>query len=388
MKRDYWLQRLKEFSNSFRVVGLLGPRQCGKTTLARAYISGLPDFDHKANYFDLEDPGDLARLENPKTALSGLQGTVVIDEVQRRPSLFEILRVLADRPGLPARFLVLGSASPDLIRQSSETLAGRIGYLELTPFSLSEVGSANASRLHVRGGYPESYLAKSEASSFEWRTQFIRTFLEREIPMMGFGMSPATLGRFWQMLSHYHGQLFNASEIGRSMGISHVTVGHYVEALAGTYMVRRLSPWFENIGKRQVRAPKIYFRDSGLFHGLLGVRTPSDLLTHPRLGASWEGFAFEETCRCLGLAIQDVYYWAVHGQAELDMFAMIDGRRHGFEFKYADAPRMTNSIRTAKQVLGLSTVNVVYPGDKAYELAPGVRVWPIGSIDGIRADLG
>lgn len=366
--------RVQDLLRAFKVVALLGPRQSGKTTLARQVASAIKDFPAERNYFDLEDPVHLDRLENPKLALEGLHGLVVIDEIQRRPDLFPVLRVLADRPKTPARFLVLGSASRDLIRQGSETLAGRIGFVEVTPFTLSEVGVAEVEKLWLRGGFPLSFLAAGEADSAQWREFYIRTFLERDIPALGIRIPPTALRRFWTMLAHYHGQVFNASDLGRSLNVADTTVRRYLDTLVGTLMVRRLSPWFENIGKRQVKTPKIYFRDSGLLHRLAGVNDAGQLHTWPKLGASWEGFALEEILRLAGAAEEEAYFWSVHSQGELDLMIVKDGQRLGFEFKYADSPKTTPACRMALEHLKLDQLTLVCPGDATHELEKKVLV--------------
>ena len=374
MQRTALQARVSNLLRLFKVVALLGPRQSGKTTLARQIASATKDFPMERNYFDLEDPVHLDRLENPKLALEGLRGLVVIDEIQRRPDLFPVLRMLADRPETPARFLILGSASRDLLRQGSETLAGRIGFTEVTPFTLSEVGVGEAEKLWLRGGFPLSFLAANEADSAQWREFYIRTFLERDIPALGIQIPPAALRRFWMMLAHYHGQVFNASDLGRSLNVADTTVRRYLDTLVGTLMVRRLSPWFENIGKRQVKTPKIYFRDSGLLHRLAGVNDAGQLHTWPRLGASWEGFALEEIIRLADATEEEAYFWAVHSQGELDLLIVKDGRRLGFEFKYADSPRTTPACRMAMKQLKLDQLTLICPGDAAHELEDGVRV--------------
>jgi uncharacterized protein len=374
MQRIALQARVSNLLRLFKVVALLGPRQSGKTTLARQIASAMKDFPMERNYFDLEDPVQLDRLENPKLALEGLRGLVVIDEIQRRPDLFPVLRVLADRPETPARFLILGSASRDLLRQGSETLAGRIGFTEVTPFTLSEVGAGEAEKLWLRGGFPLSFLAANEADSAQWREFYIRTFLERDLPALGIQIPPAALRRFWMMLAHYHGQVFNATDLGRSLNVADTTVRRYLDTLVGTLMVRRLSPWFENIGKRQVKTPKIYFRDSGLLHRLAGVNDAGQLHTWPRLGASWEGFALEEIIRLADATEEEAYFWAVHSQGELDLLIVKDGRRLGFEFKYADSPRTTPACRMAMKQLKLDQLTLVCPGDAAHELEDGVRV--------------
>lgn len=353
-----------------RVVALVGPRQCGKTTIAREFVPV-----DSANYFDLEDPVSLSRLEEPKTALEGLRGLVVIDEVQRRPELFPILRVLADKLPQPAQFLILGSASPELLSQSSESLAGRIEVLEMAGFSLSEVGDAQQEPLWLRGGFPLSYLAAQDSDSFVWRQQFIRSFFERDLLQFHPGVAPATMMRFATMLAHYHAQTWNASEIASSLGVTAPTCRRYLDALSGAFLIRQLQPWHENLEKRQVKAPKIYFRDSGLFHSLCGIRTQTDLLTNPKLGASWEGFALEEVIR--QKAPDEVYFWGVHNGAELDLLMVKDGVRTGVEFKRADAPKLTASMKTAMKDLKLEQLTILYPGKMAYSLAENVEVKPI-----------
>ena len=356
-------------------MALIGPRQCGKTTLARMLLE-----PESAGYFDLEDPVGLARLEQPKTALEGLRGLVVIDEVQRRPDLFPVLRVLADRQPLPARFLILGSASPELLRQSSESLAGRIEIVELSGFSLAETGAQQQFRHWLRGGFPLSYLAESDADSEAWRRSFVRTFVERDMAALMPGIPAPALMRFWTMLAHYHGQTWNAAEMANSMTLSAPTCRRYLDALCGVCMVRQLQPWHENLGKRQVKAPKIYFRDSGLFHTLTGIRSEGDLHTHPKLGASWEGYAIEEAIR--RHAPDEAYYWGTYNDAELDLLLFKDGKRTGIECKRADAPRVTASMRIAMQDLKLDSLTVYYPGTKSYLLADNITVEPLSSLAG------
>jgi uncharacterized protein len=376
MKREELTQRISDQFRVAKVVALLGPRQAGKTTLARQFATafvGEPS-NEALNYFDLEDSAHLERLSNPRLALENLQGLVVIDEIQHRPDLFPMLRVLTDRPHNPARFLVLGSASRDLIRQGSETLAGRIGFVEVTPFSLVETGSDACDTLWVRGGFPLSFLAGSDAASWLWREAYIKTFLERDIPALGIQIPAATLRRFWMMLAHYHGQQFNASELGKSLGTADTTVSRYLDILTGTFMVRRLTPWFENIKKRQIKTPKIYFRDSGILHRLLGMPGMEQLVTHPKLGASWEGFALEQVIRASGTSEEDTYYWGVHNQAELDLLLFRNGQRLGFEVKYTDAPGVTSSQRAALETLRLDSLTIVCPGHASYPLDDKIRV--------------
>lgn len=357
------------------IVALLGPRQCGKTTLAREFLPAAAPA-----YFDLEDPLVAAALENPMQALSGLSGLIVIDEAQRQPALFPVLRVLADRPDNPARFLVLGSASPDLARQASESLAGRVEIIEMRGFGLDEVGTAAADRLWLRGGFPRSFLAADDEDSRVWRRQFIGTFLERDLAALGFGLSPPLMGRFWTMLAHYHGQIWNSSEMAASLGVSHHTARSYLEALEQTFMVRRLLPWHANIGKRLVKSPKIYFRDTGLLHALLGIQGAVQLLTHPKLGASWEGFVIEQLLR--REAPEEAWFYAVHSGAELDLLMVRGGRRIGVEVKRADAPTLTRSMQTAREDLKLDELWIIYPGTRTFDLDEGVVVRPLAGADG------
>jgi predicted AAA+ superfamily ATPase len=373
IERHGELARIREGLRRSRVVALVGPRQSGKTTLARELVpAGSP------HYFDLEDPRSLTRLDEPVTALSRLRGLVVIDEVQRRPDLFPVLRVLADRRPLPARFLVLGSASPDLLRQSAESLAGRIEVVSLGGFSLGEVGTSALDRLWLRGGFPPAYLARSREDSFAWRRELVRTFLERDLPQLGVSVPAAALLRFWNMLAHYHGGVWNAAEFARSLGVSEPTVRRYLDLLSGLYVVRPLPPWHENIGKRQVKSPKVYVRDSGLLHQLLGLKTEDELLHHPRCGASWEGFAIEETLKVV--RPDEAYFWATHTGAELDLLLLKDGRRLGVEVKRADAPRLTPSMRAALHDLRLEQLVVLYPGEASYSLADRVVVRPLETV--------
>jgi uncharacterized protein len=350
------------------VVGLLGPRQIGKTTLAREVAA---QFGAPVTTFDLERPSDLARLAEPELALEPLRGLVVLDEIQRRPELFPVLRSLADRPRRPARFLVLGSASPQLLQQESESLAGRIAFVELSGFALGEVGQQRLERLWLRGGFPSSFTASSDLNSFEWRTDFIQTFLERDLAQLT-SVSTPTLQRFWSMLAHVHGQILNWSELGRSMGVSDATVRRYTDALEGALVVRQLQPWHENISKRQVKAPKLYVRDCGILHALLGVSSRHDLNVSPRSGSSWEGFLLEQVRLQLGASPRQCYYWATHQGAELDMLIVQGERKRGFEFKRTTAPAITASIRSALDSLALESVVVVHAGRETYPLSPRV----------------
>ena len=358
-----------------RVVALLGPRQCGKTTLAREFVPA-----GSRNYFDLEDPTSLARLAEPATALRPLRGLVVIDEIQRRPDLFPLLRVLADRRPLPARFLLLGSAALALLRQASESLAGRIETIALEGFRLSDLGEGALARHWLRGGFPLAYTARTEGDSLAWRRQFLQTFLERDLPQLGVRIPAAALHRFWSMVAHYHGQIWNSAELARALAINEATVRRYLDLLAGVFMVRQLPPWFENLGKRQVKAPKVYVRDSGLLHVLLGIGTPAELDRHPKVGASWEGYAVEEVLKAL--RPDQAYYWATHNGAEIDLVLFKDGKRIGVECKRVDAPGLTPSMRTALSDLKLDRLHVVYPGEQRYRLAPKVEVVPLAELIG------
>ena len=362
-----------------RVVALVGPRQSGKTTLARALVA-----ERSPNYFDLEDPRSLARLAEPMTALSPLRGLVVIDEVQRRPDLFPVLRVLADRRPLPARFLVLGSASPDLLRQSSESLAGRLETIMIGGFTPDEAGAKRLPALWRRGGFPRSLLAPSETASVAWRQQFVQTYVERDIPLLGISIPAPTLLRFWTMVAHYHGGVWNAAEAARAMAVSEPTARRYLDLLSGLFLIRQLQPWHENLKKRQVKAPKVYVRDSGILHSLLGIDADRDLLSHPKVGASWEGVAIEWALDVL--QPQAAHFWATHQGAELDLLVVRGGRRYGIEIKRQDAPSLTASMRIALADLKLEHLAVLYPGDEPYALAPNVTVVPISSL--VSRDVG
>ena len=356
-----------------RVVALLGPRQCGKTTLARQFVSA-----QSANYFDLEDPASLAQLDQPMTALQDLRGLVIIDEIQRRPDLFPVLRVLCDRTPLPARFLILGSATPDLLRQSSESLAGRLETVTMSGFNLAEVGAEEQARHWLRGGFPLSFLADSDEDSVVWRKNFVQTLLERDLPQAGIAIPAQTLLRFWTMLAHYHAQVWNGAELARSLGVSEPTVRRYLDTLAGVFMLRQLQPWHANLAKRQIKSPKIYFRDAGILHQLLGIRTQHNLLLHPKVGASWEGYALEEALQAT--APDEAYFWGTHNGAEIDLLLFKDGRRTGVECKRVDAPRLTPSMRIALEDLGLDHLIVIYPGTRAYPLSDRVTVLPLAHL--------
>jgi predicted AAA+ superfamily ATPase len=360
----------------FAITTLLGPRQVGKTTLARKIAAGWKRGE--VHYFDLEDPTDLARLEQPKTTLLPLKGLVVIDEIQQKPDLFPLLRVLADRDPRPAHFLILGSAAPEIGKRASETLAGRSAFIDLAGFDLIDLsvigreGEATQRRLWWRGGFPRAYIADTDAAARRWLDNFILTFLERDIPQLGIRVPSTTLRRFWTMVAHYHGQIWNGAEFARSLGTSEPTARHYLDILSGAYVVRQLQPWFENIGKRQVKSPKVYVRDSGLAHALLSVDSHAALEGHPKLGASWEGFAIEQILSVTG--DRDAYFWATQSGAELDLLVRFGSLKLGFEIKYRDAPKITKSMRIAVADLGLDQLFVIYPGEKEFMLDDCVEV--------------
>lgn len=379
VKRPRLLRNIRLALRRSRVVALIGPRQCGKTTLARQIVA--PD---SLNYFDLENPTSLARLAEPMTALSRLRGIIVIDEVQKRPNLFPVLRVLADRKPLSARFLILGSASPELLRQSSESLAGRLETISLSGFDLAEVGPRMLARHWLRGAFPRAFLARSNAESLSWRQQFIQTFLERDLPQLGINIPAPAIFRFWNMLAHYHGNIWNAAEPARSLGVSEPTVRRYLDILTGLFMVRQLPPWHANLKKRQVKAPKIYLRDTGLLHQLLGIRNEQSLLMHPKCGASWEGYVVEEVLKFL--LPQEAYFWATQQGAELDLLLVKNGRQLGIEIKRMDAPTLTPSMRIALNDLKLEKLVVLYPGENIYPLSDQVTVVPLTMIAKGKAD--
>lgn len=376
-----WLNRwgleraVASSAREYPVTLLLGPRQCGKTSLARRLAAR-----RKAAFFDLEDPETPLSPEVARTLLKEQKGLVVIDEVQRQPGLFSLLRVLADRRPRQSRFLILGSASPAIVKGVSESLAGRVAFIEMGGFTLSEVGPRRWQDLWLRGGLPESYLSKNSESSHRWRLNYIQSFLERDIPLLGIRVPAAALRRFWTMLAHFHGQVWNASELGRAMGVKEDTARHYLDILTGSFMVRQLQPWFENTGKRVVKAPKVYFRDTGLLHALLGLRTGRQILSHPRMGFSWEGFAMDETIRASG-AERDAYFYRTHAGAEIDLVIARGGRRYGFEFKFADAPRVTRSMHVALSDLKLKRIWIVYPGDRVWKLADRIEALPLSQME-------
>jgi predicted AAA+ superfamily ATPase len=370
VERPAHLERLRGLLAQFPVVAVIGARQVGKTTLAMAYSEG---FAGDVTRFDLENPRHLHRLDDAMFALEGLRGLVVLDEIQLRPELFPVLRVLADRPGTPARFLVLGSAAPDLLRQSSESLAGRIAYHELGGLTLDEVGTEHLDALWLCGGFPLSYLAASESASALWRQQFIRTYLERDLSELGIQLPSTTMRRFWTMLAHYHGEIWNGSELARAFGVSQKTVSSYLDTLCSTFMAARLEPWHENVAKRQVKSPKIYLTDSGILHTLLGLESRDDLLGHPKVGASWEGFAIGEVVAHLGARPEECFFWKLHSGAELDLLIRRGLLRRGFELKLTSSPRVTHSMRSALEELGLEELVVLHAGSESYPLAPRIR---------------
>ena len=371
------LRRLEVATSRSPVTALLGPRQCGKTTLARQLAA-----TRKSTLFDLESEPDVRRLANPELALGGLDGLVVLDEIQRMPRLFNALRVLVDRAEGRPRFLILGSASPDLVRGVSESLAGRVEFVELAGFDLAETGVEAWRRLWLRGGFPRSYLAAAESDSVAWREGFIRTFLERDIPQLGITIPAAAMRRFWTMLAHWHGQTWNASELGRAMSLTDKTMRSYLDLLTGTYMVRQLQPWFENVAKRQVKAPKIYFRDTGLLHALLDILDDGALLAYPRAGASWEGFVVEQILHAVRPS--NAWFWAAHGGGELDLLVFARGRRIGFEVKFNEAPDVTQSMRGVVRVLSLDHLFVVCPGRDTYPVDSHISVLPIRDVPDVR----
>jgi uncharacterized protein len=372
--RTTLLSRTQKVVKDYPVTLLTGPRQCGKTTLAQEVVR-----NQGGTYFDLEDPENPLIRETAKLTLQDLRGLVVIDEIQRQPELFSLLRVLSDRKPLSARFLILGSASPDLIKGASETLAGRVAYVEMAGFDFQEIRTGQRDGLWVRGGFPKSFLAKNDESSFEWRMNFIQTFLERDIPQWGFRIPAPTLRRFWTMVAHFHGQVWNAADLARSLGSKEDTARKYLDILTGAFLVRQLYPWYENVGKRLVKAPKIYLRDTGMLHALLGLKTKKQLQSHPKLGFSWEGYALEQIIR-LCRAEREAYFYKTHAGAELDCLLLRNEKRYGFEFKYADAPNRTKSMRVVFDDLKLDRLWVVYPGEKSYPLENRIEVVPLKEI--------
>jgi uncharacterized protein len=378
--RPAYLNQLSRAVRRSPITALLGPRQCGKTTLARMFAK-----EKTTVFFDLESQLDLNRLQNPHLMLGSLRGLVVIDEIQAMPELFRVLRVLVDRPESKTRFLILGSASPDLVKNASETLAGRVEFVELSGFDLQETGTNRSSVLWLRGGFPRSFLAPSDDDSLAWREGFIQTFLARDIPQLGISVPPATMRRFWTMLAHYHGQVWNASELGRSLDLSDKTVRSYLDILAGTFMIRQLQPWYENLSKRQVKAPKIYLRDSGLLHALLNLPDSQALHGYSRMGASWEGFAIEQVLQAVKPT--QAFFWATHTGAEVDLFFLSRGRRYGVECKFSETPKITKSMNQALESLNLAHLWVVYPGEHSYPLSKRISAWPLTDIVSLSKQL-
>lgn len=376
--RSRHLEQLARQLREFPVAALLGPRQVGKTTLSRQLAAG---WNGPVHHFDLEDPDDQARLGDASFVLRPLAGLVVLDEIQTRPDLFPLLRVLADRPDMPARFLILGSAAPELLRRTAETLAGRVAFHELDGLALDELGAERTETRWLRGGFPRALLAGSPAASRQWREAFIRTYLERDLPQLGINLPALTLRRFWTMLGHYHGQTWNGAELARALGVSDKTVSRYLDILEGTFMSWRLRPWHTNLGKREIKAPKVYLADTGILHSLLGIQTQHDLLAHPKCGASWEGFAIHEILRRSGAGRDEAFFWGVHTGAELDLLIVRDGRRLGFEVKLTRSPRVTPSMRSACEVLGLDHLYVVCHGDgPPWPLAEGISAVPLSAL--------
>ena len=375
IQRRHHLRRLTLLLRESPVVALLGARQIGKSTLARQLVAARRG---PTAWFDLENPVDLARLVDPGLELRPLRGLVVLDEIQRLPNVFPLLRVLADRPRTPARFLVLGSASPELLRQTSETLAGRVAFHELDGFDLREVSDLD--RLWLHGAFPRSYLARSASASRRWRDDFVRTFLERDLPDLGNTVPSITLRRFWTMLAHWHGQIWNGAEFGRAFGVAHTTVRRYLDLLTSVFVVRQLQPWHENVAKRQVRSPKVYIGDSGVLHALLGLSTREALVSHPKVGASWEGFVVRQIAHLLAARSDQCFHWSTYSGAELDLLVVAGHRRYGFEVKRTEAPRLTASMRYALETLDLQRLDVVHAGERLYKLAPRVRALPAAQL--------
>lgn len=378
--RPLYMGQLSQAVKRSPITALIGPRQCGKTTLARRFSKG-----HTTTFFDLESRIDVNRLQNPQLMLSSLEGLVIVDEIQAMPELFRVLRVVVDRPENKTNFLILGSASPDLVRNASETLAGRVEFVELSGFALYETGIGSSDAVWLRGGFPRSFLASNEEDSFAWREGFIQTFLTRDIPQLGISIPPAAMRRFWTMLAHYHGQTWNASELGRSLDLSDKTVRSYLDILTGTFMIRQLQPWYENLRKRQVKAPKIYLRDSGLLHSLLNLPDFQTLYSYSRVGASWEGFAIEQVLQIIKPS--QAFFWSTHSGAEVDLFFIHHGLRYGVECKFSEAPKITKSMIQAVESLNLSHLWVVYPGEHFYPLSNKISTWPMKNLVSLPEEL-
>ena len=370
IERETHLANIKSLIRQFPVVALIGARQVGKTTLAKMLMQ---QWSEKTHHFDLESPLDLTQLSDPMLTLSPLRGLVVLDEIHRLPEVFPILRVLADRESRPASFLILGSAAPSLLKQSSESLAGRLAYYELPGITMSEVESDQFDALWSRGGFPLSVTANSAEESYRWRAQFIQNFLERDIPQFGIGIASSTLRQFWTMVAHYHAQIWNGTELARAFGVSHTAVRRYLDVMESTFMLRCLKPWSANIRKRQVKSPKVYFRDPGLLHVMLGIKNPEELQNHPKLGASWEGFVIDNILQVLQVEDYDSYFWATNRGAEIDLLIQQGGGLRGFEVKRTSAPSITRSMYIALDDLELSQIDVVYPGEKTFPLSDRIR---------------
>lgn len=380
MDRFRYLERINEQFQIHSVCAVLGPRQCGKSTISKAFAE---KFRGETHFFDLENPDDFQALQNPMRVLEVLHGLVVIDEIQLVPDLFKVLRVLCDKK--QSQYLVLGSASRDLIKQSSETLAGRIGYIELSPFHLME--DTNSKRLLVRGGFPLSYLASTDQASMLWRESYIQTFLERDIPALGFNIPPQKLRRFWIMMVHVHGQQLNLHGIGNSLGVSGHTVRSYLDILEGTFMLRVLQPWYENLGKRQVKTPKTYFRDTGILLALLKIENTAQLLRHPMIGSIWEGFALEEILQALEIRAEEAFFWRTSHGVELDLLINYKTKKLGFEFKFSDAPNPSKSMHIACKDLSLDHLYIVYPGKRTHSIDSEISVLGIEDLKNILTDL-
>lgn len=375
---------VRELLRESPVVAILGARQVGKTTLARHVAAAVGGPVH---LFDLEDRDDIAALAEPKSALAPLEGLVVLDDIHRLPGIFETLRVLADRPERETRFLVLGSAAPDLLRQSSETLAGRIAFYELPPLSLSETGAGNLDRLWLRGGFPRSFLAPNDAESARWRRDFARTFLERDLPGFGLSLPTESMARLWTMLAHWHGQILNTSELGRAFGVAHTTIRRWLDALVHTFVVRLLPPWHENLAKRQVKTPKVYVADAGIAHSLLGIETGQDLHRHPKVGATWESLGIETVTATLRARPDQCWFWSTHASAELDLLVVAGRKRLGFEFKRTTAPAVTQSMRIAMKDLRLDQLDVAHAGTRSFPLGESIRAVPLARANAILRPL-
>ncbi len=374
MIRKLFLDRIQFKFENFPIVALLGPRQSGKTTLARQFTKRQSVFPSESNYFDLEDPIALSRLDQPRLALENLNGLVVIDEIQRKPELFQVLRYIVDRENQNLRLLLLGSASRELIKQSSESLAGRIAYIEVTPFTIAEKLGLDLKQLWLKGGFPRSYLAKNDLMAFDWLKEYIRTYLEMDIPSLGINIHAQSLRRLWMMLSHNHSQLINFSALGRSFGAADTTIRSYIDILEATFMVRTLKPFFTNIKKRQVKTPKIYFRDSGVFHSFAGVNSMAQLVNHLSLGYSWEGFALEQVIQQENARSEECYFWRTHDGNEIDLIIERSGKLKAFEFKYSDSPQVTKSIKVGMDLLDLEELTIITPTGGSYPLSNKVKV--------------